>query len=355
MDLRLVGGEPRQNAAEPERIVLCGADDRGAMRAVYYLEDKMGLALAPCVEQGDVLRTCLYTPRITQRVGPYNSFLTELSQPTIYTDGFLWRISPLATFTEKGLTLRSGAELEADVVVTATGLNLLLLGGLEVTVDGTRVEFANTFNYKGMMFSDVPNLALAVGYTNASWTLKAELICRYVCRLLNYMDRRGYTQCTPRRNDPSITEEPVKNYFTAFSGERQFIGELDSIHLIDKHSAGMADMIPRINFFRSEIHRERHSIDLRPFVERGALMLFGIVVAQEHHQNIPLSLPGHRLFQRITKVQKVVEAGGASEIQKPQQESKCGCALRCTRVNMTQIASYSARLLSIALAGTETH
>ena len=84
----------------------------------------------------------------------------------------------IETFTETGVKLSSGAELDADLVVTATGLNLLLLGGLEATVDGTRVEFSKTFNYKGMMFSDVPNLALAVGYTNASWTLKAELICR---------------------------------------------------------------------------------------------------------------------------------------------------------------------------------
>src|SRR5262249_9052959 len=81
----------------------------------------------------------------------------------------------IETFTETGIRLRSGAALDADVVVTATGLNLLLLGGLEATVDGVRVEWARTFNYKGMMFSDVPNLALAIGYTNASWTLKAEL------------------------------------------------------------------------------------------------------------------------------------------------------------------------------------
>ena len=80
----------------------------------------------------------------------------------------------IETFTEKGLKLRSGAELEADIIVTATGLEpRLLLGGLEATVDGVRVDFSKTYNYKGMMFSDVPNLALAVGYTNASWTLKA--------------------------------------------------------------------------------------------------------------------------------------------------------------------------------------
>src|SRR6185503_4202789 len=113
----------------------------------------------------------------------------------------------IETFTENGIRLRSGTELGADLVVTATGLNLQLLGGLEVIVDGVRVEFAKTFNYKGMMFSDVPNLALAVGYTNASWTLKAELICRYVCRLLNYMAKSGMRQCTPRLRAADVLGE----------------------------------------------------------------------------------------------------------------------------------------------------
>jgi cation diffusion facilitator CzcD-associated flavoprotein CzcO len=116
----------------------------------------------------------------------------------------------IETFTEKGLRLRSGAELEADLIVTATGLNLKLLGGLEVVVDGARVEFAKTYNYKGMMFSDVPNLALAVGYTNASWTLKAELICKYVCRLLNHMTATGTRQCTPRLRGAKLEEALAK-------------------------------------------------------------------------------------------------------------------------------------------------
>jgi len=114
----------------------------------------------------------------------------------------------IETFTEHGLRLRSGKQLDADLVVTATGLNLLFLGGLEVTVDGRRVDFTKTFAYKGMMFSDVPNLALAVGYTNASWTLKAELICRYVCRLLNHMAKSGARQCTPRLHDATVEEAP---------------------------------------------------------------------------------------------------------------------------------------------------
>jgi cation diffusion facilitator CzcD-associated flavoprotein CzcO len=114
----------------------------------------------------------------------------------------------IETFTETGIRLRSGKTLDADVVVTATGLNLLLLGGLEASVDGQRIDFAKTFAYKGMMFSDVPNLALSIGYTNASWTLKAELICRYVCRLLNHMTATGTRQCTPRLHGERLDEAP---------------------------------------------------------------------------------------------------------------------------------------------------
>ena len=106
------------------------------------------------------------------------------------------------TFTAKGIRLKDGSELEADIIVTATGLNLQVLGGLEVSVDGRAVDFARTLNYKGMMYSDVPNLASAFGYTNASWTLKCDLTCEYVCRLINYMDRRGYKQCMPHNVDP---------------------------------------------------------------------------------------------------------------------------------------------------------
>ncbi len=107
------------------------------------------------------------------------------------------------TFTPKGIRLKDGSELDADIIVTATGLNLQVLGGLEVSVDGRTVDFARALNYKGMMYSDVPNLASAFGYTNASWTLKCDLTCEYVCRLINYMDRHGYRQCMPHNVDPT--------------------------------------------------------------------------------------------------------------------------------------------------------
>jgi monooxygenase len=112
------------------------------------------------------------------------------------------------TFTEKGIKLKSGEELEADVIVTATGLDLQLFGGMEIEVDGQVVKMSETLNYKGMMFRDVPNLSLTIGYTNASWTLKADMIAEYVCRLLRHMDASGNRQCTPRNHDPSIHEAP---------------------------------------------------------------------------------------------------------------------------------------------------
>ncbi|HXD53843.1 MAG TPA: NAD(P)/FAD-dependent oxidoreductase [Solirubrobacteraceae bacterium] len=114
----------------------------------------------------------------------------------------------IETFTEKGLLLTDGTELEADVIVTATGLNLLALGGIELTVDGRPVELADTVGYKGMMLSGIPNMALTLGYTNASWTLKADLVAEYVCRLLNHMAAHGYDRCTPLAPDPSLPTEP---------------------------------------------------------------------------------------------------------------------------------------------------
>ena len=119
------------------------------------------------------------------------------------------------TFTETGLALASGTELEADLVVTATGLNLLALGGLQLTVDGQQVELGKAMGYKGMMLSGVPNLAFAVGYTNASWTLKCDLTCGYVCRLLKWMDAHGYTQCMPAR-DPSVGELPFIDFSSSY-------------------------------------------------------------------------------------------------------------------------------------------
>ena len=113
----------------------------------------------------------------------------------------------IENFTEKGIKLRSGQELAADVIVTATGLDLLALGGIEIVVDGTAIVMKQTMSYKGMMLDGVPNLAYVIGYTNASWTLKADLTGEYICRLLNTMARQGSQQCTPRLTDPTVKEE----------------------------------------------------------------------------------------------------------------------------------------------------
>jgi monooxygenase len=119
-------------------------------------------------------------------------------------------------FTGKGIKLKDGSELDADIIVTATGLNLQVLGGLEVSVDGRVIDFAKTLSYKGMMYSDVPNLASAFGYTNASWTLKCDLTCEYVCRLLNHMDRHGYKQCVSRNLDSTVAEVPWIDFSSGY-------------------------------------------------------------------------------------------------------------------------------------------
>lgn len=103
------------------------------------------------------------------------------------------------TFTETGIRLASGQELEADIIITATGLTMRLMAGVGLDVDGAPVDLGRTLTYKGIMYSDIPNLAQVIGYTNASWTLKCELTVGYVCRLLNYMDAHGYTVCLPKR------------------------------------------------------------------------------------------------------------------------------------------------------------
>jgi cation diffusion facilitator CzcD-associated flavoprotein CzcO len=113
------------------------------------------------------------------------------------------------TFTETGIRLRSGEELEADIVVSATGLELLFLGGVELSVDGELVDVGSTIAYKGMMLEGVPNLALAIGYTNASWTLKCDLTCDYVTRLLDHLRATGQRQATPRNTDPTVTLQPL--------------------------------------------------------------------------------------------------------------------------------------------------
>ena len=118
-------------------------------------------------------------------------------------------------FTPTGIRLASGATLPADVVVVATGLELQLLGDIALTIDGAPLRPSESMAYKGMMLSDVPNLALSFGYTNASWTLKADLTAEYVCRLLRHMDRRGATIVVPRR-DPTVGSAPFLSFTSGY-------------------------------------------------------------------------------------------------------------------------------------------
>ncbi|MYX40755.1 FAD-containing monooxygenase EthA, partial [Streptomyces sp. SID89] len=114
--------------------------------------------------------------------------------------------------TEKGVLLESGRELPADVVITATGLNVQAFGGVRLTVDGREVRLPDTVAYKGMMLSGVPNFSYAIGYTNSSWTLKVGLLCEHFCRLLAHMDAHGYDECRPEPADPRMPTRPFLDF-----------------------------------------------------------------------------------------------------------------------------------------------
>jgi len=143
-------------------------------------------------------------------LAPNGDFFTALKEgkASIATDH-------IESFTEKGIKLRSGAELAADIIVTATGLTMKFMSGVQLVVDDVPVDPAKMLIYRGMMYRDIPNLASIFGYINASWTLKCELIAQRVCRVLNYMDRHAYTQCTPRLREHAIAEEPMLAGFTS--------------------------------------------------------------------------------------------------------------------------------------------
>jgi monooxygenase len=127
----------------------------------------------------------------------------------VVTDG-------IESIAEHGIKLRSGTELPADIIVTATGLNLVAFGEIRINVDGRNIDPAKTLNYKGTMYGGIPNLASTFGYTNASWTLKAELTCDYICRVLNHMDKGGYKVCMPQNDDPSVSAEPWLNLTSGY-------------------------------------------------------------------------------------------------------------------------------------------
>jgi monooxygenase len=152
----------------------------------------------------------------TPRYDPWDQRLCVVPDGDLFREIRRGRVSVVTdrveTFTETGIRLVSGEQLEADVIVTATGLNLLVFGGIELSVDGEPVDVPGSMTYKGMMLEGVPNLAFALGYTNASWTLKADLMGEYVVRLLAHMERRGARHCVPVNADPTIEHLPLLDF-----------------------------------------------------------------------------------------------------------------------------------------------
>jgi monooxygenase len=116
------------------------------------------------------------------------------------------------TFTETGIKLTSGEELQADIIITATGLNMQLFGGATATRNGEPIDLTKAMTYKGLMLSGVPNMAITFGYTNASWTLKADLVSEFICRVLNYMDANGFDRVEPQHPGDSVGEEPFMDF-----------------------------------------------------------------------------------------------------------------------------------------------
>ena len=142
---------------------------------------------------------------------PDNDFFKSIqsNNATVLTD-------QIDSLTETGIQLQSGDKLDADIIVTATGFNIEILGGTEFSVDGKNVDFSKTYTYKGMMYSDVPNMASIFGYINASWTLHVDLIADYICRLINHMDSTETQQCTPtlRESDKNMPSRPWIDSFS---------------------------------------------------------------------------------------------------------------------------------------------
>ncbi len=152
----------------------------------------------------------------------------------------------IESFTPSGLRLRSGEQIDADIVVTATGLKLKLLGGASVTVDGERINLGDTVSYKGMMSSGVPNLVSVFGYTNASWTLKAELIAKFVCRLIDHMKTGGFDTCVPMLDGKDQGTQPA-------------------VDLTSGYIQRAAASLPRQGLHKPWIYHQNYAVDLAAF------------------------------------------------------------------------------------------
>ena len=133
-------------------------------------------------------------------------------------------------FTENGIKLKSGEELDADIIITATGLNAAILHNISFEVDGGKIDIGKTFCYKGMMLSGVPNFAFSMGYTNASWTLKSDLVGQYVARLLNYMNDKSFQQCMPTVPEQGMEVEAMMDFTSGY-----VLRSIDSMPKQGKH------------------------------------------------------------------------------------------------------------------------
>jgi monooxygenase len=158
-------------------------------------------------------------PHFTPPYNPWDQRLCLAPDGDIFTaikDGNADVVTAtIDTFDADGIALENGERLDADVIVTATGLTMLALGGVTPVVDGTPIDLADTFTYKGFMYSGIPNLGTTFGYINASWTLRADLIARYVCRLVNRLDEHGASRAVPVLDDPNMPERPYIDDFPA--------------------------------------------------------------------------------------------------------------------------------------------
>jgi cation diffusion facilitator CzcD-associated flavoprotein CzcO len=157
----------------------------------------------------------------------------------------------IATFTRRGIRLESGREIPADIVVTATGLNLLAFGGMRLSVDGEEVDVPHTMSYRGLMLSGVPNFAYVIGYTNASWTLKADLVSEWVCRLLVHLRDHGWASAEPVR-DPDVEEEPLLDFSSGYVQR--------SLHLLPKAGSRLPWKL-RMNYLRDLVTIRRAPIE----------------------------------------------------------------------------------------------
>ena len=226
----------------PSYVLPIPSEDRVARGLRRLLGDRLGYALARrknILRQRMIWQFCRRWPQAARRLirwlnarvlpegypvdvhfnPPYDPWDQRLCA---VTDGDLFRAirkgrasvvtDRIRSFTETGIELESGARLEADVVVTATGLNLQAFGGIPLTVDGRTVRLPDTVAFKGMMLSGVPNFAFAVGYTNSSWTLKVGLLCEHFCRLLDHMDEKGFSTCRPEVGDPAMPTRPLLDF-----------------------------------------------------------------------------------------------------------------------------------------------